>query len=54
MRVSERHKLSDIQHLVGRAKGVYMNDRDPNAADKIIPDLETGDEALTPLQGGSK
>ena len=30
-------EIGRIQDLVGRARGLYMDDRNPNTADQIIP-----------------
>jgi len=33
-------KLGDIQHLIGRAKGEFLNDRDPMRSDKLQKTLD--------------
>lgn len=39
-RVPRAKLLRELQDLVGRAKGIYMNDRAPDRADLILPVLD--------------
>ncbi len=38
--------LSDIQGLIGEARGAFMNDRDPMRADKVLGALEKAFELI--------
>ena len=40
MKKADKVKLGRIQNLIGRAKGAYQNDRDPNRAESVVNPLE--------------
>lgn len=43
--------LGRLQDLIGGMKNVYLNDRDPNRADKLIPMMEEALRIVVRLRG---
>jgi hypothetical protein len=51
-RVPRAKMLGRLQEILGMAKAIYQNDRDPYTADKLIPLLEEGFDLCVKLREG--
>ena len=40
MTLKERRELGEIQNLIGRGLGCYLNDRDPQRAENVCTSLQ--------------